>query len=165
MSSDTFENYSDVSNQEILDYFSKFSDRENYLIYYQNLDELSKIRVKGELEVGDLKMPYIGPSDDLSTFPETIKNWEKEDIFELKNVIKLYDSGEIESIEEAVILIEIMKRKNEYPKILDTILSDLKSGTLKNIESYSDVLMSKNEDTDSIIYGSIWKYLITLTCE
>ena len=165
MSVVSIERVCEDSNNEILGYFSKFSGCDNYDEYYKSLDKLSKIRFKGHIEVGRFKMPNIGPSDDLVSFPGTIKNWKKEDIFEIKNVIKLYDSGEIESIEEAIILIEIAKRKENYPKILDTIISDLHSVSLNNIENYSEILNTGTYDENSLIYGSIWKYLITLSCE
>lgn len=147
------------SNKDILDYFKKFKDNENYEEYFKKLDELSILRLKGELDLGVMKMPFIGPSDDLDNFPDQIKNWKQEDIFELKNVIKLFVSGEIESVEEAIILIEILKLEKDYPKILDKITEDINTQNLNNIEDYQELLK-----TDDIIYSSIWKYLISITC-
>ena len=159
-----FSDFCKSSNKEILGYFSKFCKNKNYENHYKNLDLLSIYRIKEDIEVGNLKMPNIGPSNDLINFPDTLENWNDKEIFEIKNVIKLYDSGEIESLEEAIILIEIIKIKENYPKILDVIISDLKSGSLENIEKYSELLTFDNSCEDSIIYGNIWKYLLTLTC-
>lgn len=154
----------DDSNEEILSYFSKFKDNENYPRHFITFGDLTRFRVKRMIELEDLMLPDIGPSDKLSEFPGELKNWPQRDIAEVKTIIKLYDSGEIESLEEAIILIEIIKnRKYTYPKILDTIIEDLKSNELKNIEFYDELIRLKESNKDdSIIYGSIWSYLAIL---
>ena len=152
----------DDSNEEILSYFSKFKDNENYSNLCEEFSNLTRFRVKRMIELEDLMLPDIGPSDKLHDFPMELKNWPERDIAEVKTIIKLYDSGEIESLEEAIILIEIIKnRKYTYPKILDTITEDLNE--LKNIEFYDELIhLKESNHTDSIIYGSIWSYLAIL---
>jgi len=157
----------DDSNGEILTYFSKFKDNENYSNLLEQFSALTKFRVKRMIELEKMMIPDIGPSEKLHDFPSELKNWPERDIAEVKTVIKLYDSGEIESLEEAIILIEIIKnRKDNYPKILDTITEDLNSNELKNIEFYDELIRLKESNyDDSIIYGSLWSYLAILLAD
>lgn len=151
------------ANSDIINYFSKFHNNTNYDNYLSDLKELSAFRLRGEIPLGNLMIPDVGPSFDLISFPDRIKDWEEMDIFELKNIIKLYDSGEIESVEEAVLLMEILKRRSEnYPKILDKITEDFQKGKIENPENYNQLLELDNGDSDSIIYGSLWKFLISM---
>ena len=83
---------------------------------------------------------------------------------EVKNIIKLYDSGEVESLEEAILLLQILINKDDnYPKILDTIMKDFQTGELKNLCDYSELLELKRFDSDAIIYGGLWSFLVSLT--
>ena len=154
----------DDSNVEIVNYFSKFKENKNYNKLLEEFDELTKFRLKRMIELEDLMLPDVGPSDDLNEFTSKLENWPEEDVKEVGIMIKLYDSGEIQSAEEAIILIEILKKEEEkYPEVLDVISEDLKSGHLKNTEKYDELIRLKESNKDhSIIYGSIWSYLGTL---
>ncbi len=121
------------------------------------------MRLKGTIRLNEHNIPDIGPSDDLPDFIDLLKDWREEDIMEIKNIIKLYDTGQIESLEEAIILIHVLRRKSDnYPKILDVILDDLEKQEIKEIEKYNDLLSFQNGIKDSIIYNGIWNYLIML---
>ena len=151
------------SNSEIISYFEKFKDNQNYDRLFERFDDLTKIRMKGLIELNEYKIPNIGPSDDLENFPEMLKDWKSEDIEEVKNIIKLYDTGNIESIEEAIILIEILKNNSDnYPDILDKILKDLQNQKFDNIEEYDQLLNFSVDCNDSIIYNGLWNYFVTL---
>lgn len=151
------------ANSDIISYFSKFQNNSNYESYLTDLKELSAFRLRGQIPLGNLMVPDVGPSFDLISFPDRIKDWEEMDIFELKNIIKLYDSGEIETVEEAILLIEILKRSTEnYPKILDTITEEFQKGKIEKPENYNQLLELDNGNCDSIIYGSLWKFLISM---
>jgi hypothetical protein len=151
------------ANSDIINYFSKFEKNVNYDKYLRDLTELSAFRLRGQIPLGNLMVPDVGPSLELISFPDKIRDWEEMDIFELKNIIKLYDSGEIESIEEAVLLIAILKRSSEnYPKILDVITEDIQRGKIEDPENYNQLLELDNGDCNSIIYGSLWKFLISM---
>ena len=105
----------------------------------------------------------MGPSEDLQQFPSLLKDWNDEDILEIKNVIKLYDAGEIESLEEAIILIHVLKNKSdEYPKILDVILEDLEKQKFSGIDTYNQLLELEKIPEDSIIYNALWNFFMTL---
>ena len=99
----------DDSNEEILSYFSKFKDNENYPRHFITFGDLTRFRVKRMIELEDLMLPDIGPSDKLSEFPGELKNWPQRDIAEVKTIIKLYDSGEIEFYDELIRLKESNK--------------------------------------------------------
>ena len=151
------------SNSDIISYFEKFKNNENYNTLFERFDELTKIRMKGLIELNEHKIPNIGPSDELENFPEMLKDWRSEDIEEVKNIIKLYDTGNIESIEEAVILIEILKNNSDnYPDILDKISRDLQNQKFENIEEYDQLLNFSVDSGDSIIYNGLWNYFVTL---
>lgn len=151
------------SNTEIIGYFEKFKDNKNYTELIKKFDDLTKIRLKGLIELQEYKIPNLGPSDELEIFPEMLKDWCQEDIMEVKNIIKLYDTGNIESLEEAIVLIEILKKNSDdYPKILDKICSDLATRNFDTIEEYDQLLQFSEDPQNSIIYNSLWNYFVTL---
>ena len=152
------------SNTDILNYFTKFEKNNNYEKYLDDLKRLSIFRLRGEISLGEYMIPDVGPSEEISTFPDKIEGWDERDIFELKNIIKLFDSGEIESLEEAVILIEILKRNEKSPPVLDNIFTDLQKGSFENSGNYDQLLSFDNGESDSIIYGNLWKFLISMSC-
>ena len=150
-------------NSEIVEYFSKFRGNKNYDVLLDKFRDLTRIRLKGTIELKDHKLPELGPSDDLEKFPSLLKDWHEQDVLEIKNIIKLYDTGEIESLEEAIILIHVLKRKSEdYPEILDKILEDLEKGEFKEIEKYNQLLEFQQNPQDSIIYNGLWNFFVTL---
>jgi hypothetical protein len=150
-------------NYEIVNYFTKFKNNNNYEVLLEKFKDLTRLRLKGTIKLNQHNIPDIGPSDDLPDFIHLLKNWREEDIMEIKNVIKLYDTGQIESLEEAIILIHVLRSKtDDYPKILDTILNDLEKQEFKDIEKYNDLLSFQEDTQDSIIYNGIWNYLIML---
>ena len=151
------------SNSEIIHYFEKFKDNENYTLLLEKFDELTKLRVRGLIELKHHQIPEIGPSEELEDFPTLLSDWNKEDIMEVKNIIKLYDTGSIESLEEAIILIEILKRKSsDYPRILDKISRDFEKQDFSNIQDYDQLLNLLQNPQDAIIYSGLWNYLMTL---
>ena len=152
-------------NEEIVKYFGKFEGNKNYEFLMQKFKELTKLRLKGTIELNEHKIPDIGPSDELENFPDLLKEWHEQDVLEIKNIIKLYDTGEIESLEEAIILIHVLKRKSEdYPKVLDIILNDLENQEFKSIEKYDQLLEFGKNQQDSIIYSGLWNFFMTLLC-
>jgi hypothetical protein len=151
------------ANYEIVNYFGKFKNNKNYEVLLEKFKDLTRLRLKGTIDLNEYKIPDIGPSDDLSNFTDLLEDWHEQDIIEIKNIIKLYDTGQIESLEEAIILIHVLKRKSEdYPKILDVILSDLEKQEFKEIEKYDQLLSFQDDTQDSIIYNGLWNYLIML---
>ena len=150
-------------NCEIVEYFSKFRGNKNYDVLLEKFTDLTRIRLKGTIELQDYKLPELGPSDELEKFPSLLKDWHEQDVLEIKNIIKLYDTGEIESLEEAIILKHVLKRKSDdYPKILDKILDDLEKGEVKQLEKYNELLDFQQNSQDSIIYNGLWNFFMTL---
>ena len=150
-------------NIEIVNYFSKFKHNNNYENLLEKFKELTRIRLRGTIDLQEYKLPELGPSEDLQQFPSLLKDWNDEDILEIKNVIKLYDAGEIESLEEAIILIHVLKNKSDkYPKILDVILEDLEKQQFSGIDTYNQLLELEKIPEDSIIYNALWNFFMTL---
>ena len=155
--------FAEGSNTEIINYFSKFEGNHDYDKYLKELSDLSVFRLKGYIQLGDHKIPDVGPSEKITSFPDMIENWDEMEINEIRNIIKLYDAGEIESLEEAILLIEILKRSGKNPPpVLDRILTDMRSGNIINDSNYDELLDFEIDGNDSIIYGNLWKFLISV---
>ena len=155
--------FAEGSNTDIVNYFSKFEGNYDYDRYLRELKDLSIFRIRGYIELGDHKIPDVGPSEKITSFPDTIENWSQMEINEIRNIIKLFDAGEIESLEEAILLIEILKRNGKNPPpVLDRILSDMRTGKITGDDNYEELLNFESNENDSIIYGNLWKFLMTI---
>ena len=95
-------------NLNLLNYFDKFKEQPNFDKIKSKLDKESKFRYLGDINVGDVIIPFIGPGKNILKFHKIIeKEWGREIAQEIKFLLKYYDGGEIECIEEAIIILEI----------------------------------------------------------
>ena len=155
MSEDLFKD----RNLEILNLFSKFKGEKNYFILKDKLEELSKFRLREMITLGNIEIPDIGPDPEILNFYLELEDWKEENILEIKYAIKVYEGGSIESLEEAIVLIEILKR--QYPEkeeILSKIISDLQNEKFDNLMNYSDLLKIEKNHPNHIIFSSLFIY-------
>ncbi len=95
------------SNTELLNLFSKFKEKENYNDLYQKLKFLSQFRLRDMIKLGDVEIPDIGPDPEILNFHSTLEGWTDQEKEEIKYCIKIYEGGSIESMDEAIILMQI----------------------------------------------------------
>jgi len=135
-------------NKNLLAYFNKFKEYSNFDKLKEKLDKDSEIKYLYDIDVGELSIPYVGPSDELKKFPKIIeKEWGKEESRELKYILKYYDGGDIESIEEAIILLDIKYNESNdenYLKVKDKLIAGDKilESDLEFLVNQTDIMTS-----------------------
>lgn len=135
-------------NKNLLAYFDKFKGYSNFDKLKQKLDKDSEIKYLHDIEIGELSVPYIGPSDELKKFPKIVeKEWGKKESQELKYILKYYDGGDIESLEEAIILLDIKYRETNdenYLKVKDKLIAgaDIVENDLEFLVNQTDIMTS-----------------------
>ena len=149
------------NNAEVLSYFQKFWDKEDFETHYKKLDELSRFRLLNEIKLDKVVIPNIGPSEELGNFWRTLEGWEESEKNEVKKLTHLYMGDEIESPEEAVFLIGILKKIDKpNSETLEMIEKDLREGNLQNLEKYTELL--KNFTNTSQFFGTLIMYLCSI---
>ena len=117
-------------NLKLLEYFDKFKEYNNFDNLKKKLDKDSKIRHICDINLGDVTIPYIGPSENLKKFPKIIaKEWGEKESQEIRYILKYYDGGDIENISEAIIILEIKHQEtgNEnYLKLKNKLIKNEK---------------------------------------
>lgn len=150
-------------NFELLNWFSKFENQKNYNHLRNNLDELSKFRVRNTLKLGRFEIPDIGPDPKILEFHQNIDGWDEISKQEVKHSIKIYEGGEIESLEEAIITIEILKRQHpEKKEILEIMIEDLKTQNFENMIKYIEILEIESEHPNHILFSSLFFFFAKL---
>ena len=146
-------------NSEILNFFEKFKDQHDYENHYKNLEKESEFTYKGEIKIKNISIPDIGPSEKLSQFHKTLKNWDDKIKTEVKYAIKYYEGGNIESLEEAMLLLDILilKDKNNGNILLNIKEKILTGDENDTLSVYINLL--EIESKDNIIYGSLFNFL------
>lgn len=128
----------------LLEYFDKFKEYKNFSKLREKLASVSEIRYLKDIQIGELTMPQIGPSPEISKFHKLIeKEWGEKEAIEIKYMLKFYDGKEIENIEEAIIILDIkhLESNNENYLIIKNKL--LNKETLQ--DSDLDFLMEKKD--------------------
>jgi len=150
-------------NSELLNWFSKFELKENYINLKKNLNELSKFRVRDTIKLGRFKIPDIGPDPEILQFHQHMNGWDEISKQEVKHSIKIYEGGEIESLEEAIITIEILKRQHlEKKEILEIMIEDLKTQKFENMIKYIEILEIEPEHPNHILFSSLFFFFARL---
>jgi hypothetical protein len=161
MDSDNFDNFEKRNNQ-ILNWFTKFENHENYDSLRDKLDEISKYRVRQILKLGQFEIPDIGPDPKILDFHKSIEGWDEASKQEVKHSIKIYE-GEIETLEEAIITLEILKRQHsEKRKTLETMVEDLKTQNFENMIKYIDILDIDVNHPNHILFNSLFFFFAKL---
>jgi hypothetical protein len=147
----------DKENIELLNYFNKFKDNVNYDELRKKLDVLSTFRYHYDIKIGEHKIPYVGPDENLNHFSNIItKCWGKNAGKEVAHLLKYYEGGVIENIEEALIILEI--KNNQQPSEL---YSYIKNTLLTNNE-FSEEKLKFLLDNNDILSTNLYFYLISL---
>ena len=156
------ENFKD-RNKDLLLLFSKFEDQPNYHNHKVYLNKLSKFYVRETIHLGTYQFPDIGPDPEILDFHLTLKNWDCEIIEEIKYAIKIYEGGNIETLEEAVIMMEILKRNHpEKRDVLDKMIEDLKNDRFKDLFEYTKILKIEENHPNQIIFSSLFFYFASI---
>ena len=113
-------------NQKLLEYFDKFKDYNNFTKLKKKLADVSEIRYLHDIQIGEITMPHVGPSSEITKFYKIIeKEWGERESQEIKYLLKYYDGSDIENIEEAIIILDIKyheKDDENYLKIKNKLL-------------------------------------------
>lgn len=150
-------------NKDLLQLFSKFEGEKNYKNHLEYLTKLSQFYVREIIHLGTYQFPDIGPDPEILNFHLTLKDWDQEKAEEVKSAIKIYEGGNIESLEEAIILIEILKRNHPEKKAdLEKLTNDLMENKFKNLFDYQDILKIEDNHPNHIIFSSLFFYFATL---
>ena len=67
-------------------------------------------------------MPNVGPDEKIKIFTKNLKDWSKEDVIEVKYLIKLYSGEDIENIQEAVTIMDVLIHSSDpkYKSLLES---------------------------------------------
>lgn len=150
-------------NSELLNLFSKFKDKENYNDFHQKLDVLSRFRLRDMIKLGNIEIPDIGPDPEILNFHTILDGWTDQEKEEIKYCIKVYEGGSIESMDEAIILLEILKGHHpEKKEIMDKITKDILENKIENINDYLPILSIESDHPNHILFSSLFVYFATL---
>lgn len=151
------------SNTELLNLFSKFKEKENYNDLYQKLKILSQFRLRDMIKLGDVEIPDIGPDPEILNFHSTLEGWTDQEKEEIKYCIKVYEGGSIESMDEAIILMQILKGHHpEKKEIMDKIINDIMENKIENLNEYLPILSIESNHPNHILFSSLFVYFATL---
>ena len=160
-------NYKDLKqNEPLIRFFENFKECKNYENHVKKLEKLSQYRVRNVIKLGRFEIPDVGPDPKIENFHKNLKEWNDKDISDIKFFIKIYNGGGVESLEEAILLIHILKKNNsEKTEVLDQILDDLSKNNLENIDNYIKLLNLEVISDDSVFFNSLFMYLVSLLNE
>ena len=150
------------SNTELLNLFSKFKEKENYNDLYKKLKILSQFRLRDMIKLGDVEIPDIGPDPEILNFHSTLEGWTDQEKEEIKYCIKVYEGGSIESMDEAIILMQILKGHHpEKKEIMDKIINDIMENKIENLNEYLPILSIESNHPNHILFSSLFVYFAT----
>ena len=152
----------DDANRDLINYFHKFQERPNFSGHLERLEEISKYTLREMIEIEGMMIPDVGPSDEIYTFHETL-DWDKQDQQEVQFAIKSIEGGEIESVEEFVLLVEILKRGHPEKKdTLEKITEFLEKGEIDEVGRFFNLLQITENSKDYILFGMVFRYLMAI---
>jgi hypothetical protein len=152
----------DDANRDLINYFHKFQERPNFSGHLERLEEISKYTLREMIEIEGMMIPDVGPSDEIYTFHETL-DWAKQDQQEVQFAIKSLEGGEIESVEEFVLLVEILKRGHPEKKdTLEKITEFLEKGEIDEVGRFFNLLQITENSEDYILFGMVFRYLMAI---
>lgn len=150
-------------NFELLNWFSKFEHQDNYTELKEKLKNLSEFRLRETITLGRFQIPDIGPDPEILNFHKNIEGWDDVTLQELKYALKIYEGGEIESLEESIIVMEILKRQHpEKQEVLQKMLEDLKTEKFDNMGNYIDLLKIDEKHPNHILFSSLFFFFVTI---
>ena len=140
-------------------YFEKFKHINNYEMYKNRLNELSTFRLNGEIKIKQFNIPDIGPSSDLKNFHYILDDFDDDSKLEIKYAIKSFEGEELETIEDCLILIDIlMSRFPNKANLLGNIKMDILTDSTNHKEYYSDLIKCPEEQ--SLLFSGLFSFLV-----
>ena len=152
----------DDANRDLINYFHKFQGRPNFSGHLERLEEISKYTLREMIEIEGMMIPDVGPSDEIYRFHETL-DWDQQDQQEVQFAIKSLEGGEIESVEEFVLLVEVLKRGHPEKKdTLEKITEFLEKGEIEEVGRFFNLLQITENSKDYILFGMVFRYLMAI---
>ena len=126
-------------NLYLIESFQVYEKNKDFLTHRKKLIELSKYKIHNTINMGGISIPNVGPDEKIKDFYKDLEGWSEEDIMEVKYLIKLYSGEDIENIQEAVIIMDVLINSDpKYKEVLDPI----KRCLIENNEISDDVLVN-----------------------
>jgi len=149
-------------NRELLDSFTKFKEERDYEKHLEKLKDLSRLRVLDVLKMGELDIPDIGPDPEIENFSQNLDGWNKISKLEVKFMIKIYQAGEIETPEEATVVLGILKKAIPgKEKLLQGMEDSFRKGVIEDVSVYSELLGMREESSLSLLLNSLFQFFIS----
>ena len=126
-------------NLYLIESFQVYEKNKDFLTHRRKLIELSKYKIHDTIHMGGISIPNVGPDEKIKDFYKDLEGWSEEDILEVKYLIKLYSGEDIENIQEAVIIMDVLI--NSDPKYKE-VLNPIKRSLIENKEIGDDVLVN-----------------------
>ena len=126
-------------NLYLIESFQVYEKNKDFLTHRRKLIELSKYKIHDTIHMGEISIPNVGPDEKIKDFYKDLEGWSEEDIMEVKYLIKLYSGEDIENIQEAVIIMDVLI--NSDPKYKE-VLNPIKRSLIENKEIGDDVLVN-----------------------
>lgn len=126
-------------NLYLIESFQVYEKNKDFLTHRKKLVELSKYKIHNMIHMGGISIPNVGPDEKIKDFYKELEGWSEEDIMEVKYLIKLYSGEDIENIQEAVIIMDVLI--NSDPKYKE-VLNPIKRCLIENNEISDDVLVN-----------------------
>lgn len=138
-----------MENILLLNYFDKFNKYPQFKEIKSELDEKSKFRYFYDINIGDITVPYVGPDETLGQVIDKIAElWNPEIAEEMKYLLKYYEGGQIESLQELIIVLQIKYHENKDERYNNLIKAVLENRNIEESEykflMYETDLMSSS---------------------
>ena len=145
-------------NESIINYFSKFEGKEKFDELNDELKKLSEFKYIGDMILGDMIIPNVGPSEKLKKFHIKIKRiWGDQAGTKVKYVNKYFTGDPVENIEELMTILDIVICEEDNKEKFVILKDDLINNRELDMEFIIELLSSSN-----IIYTSIATFITTI---
>jgi len=145
-------------NSYLIESFKVYKNNKDYEKHKSKLNELSKYRLNSTINMGSVLLPNIGPDEKIKDFYKELEGWSIEDITQVKYMIKLYSGENIENIQEAITIIDVLMYDNEEYK---NMLNPIKKSLMENKEiSYDDLVILLNHE--NLLLSNLFTFFVEL---
>lgn len=126
-------------NSYLIESFKVYKNNKDYEKHKNRLIELSTYKLNSTINMGSMLLPNVGPDEKIKDFYKELKGWNKEDVTEVRYLIKLYSGEDIENIQEAVTIMDVLIHSSDEYK---SLLNPIKRCLIENEEISYDVLVN-----------------------
>lgn len=145
-------------NSFLIESFKVYKNNKDYEKHKIRLEELSKYRLNNTINMGSMLLPNIGPDEKIKDFYKELKDWSINDVIEVKYMIKLYSGENIENIQEAITIMDVLMHGNENYK---SILNPIKKCLIENKEiNYDDLVALLNHE--NLLLSNLFTFFVEL---